>query len=283
MIVVLPLRRGENALPRMNAFLGRIANEYAENRIKHNGSVDFNYLYESVGNLQPALELYYDINVTYQVYVYENFDQRVYFLGHFPHYENGLRDNKLYKDYMNFCASLYALGASVNILPLMGTDHPMDTYLTYYNKGELSHGKVHIATVGETDEIGLLEFISKLASEKFEHHIVHTGRMRGLGLRDVVWPDVVIEPTMRVRTSYEFWEEVLVQPEDTMEMITAKFASKTEDMASRKAIDVLSMYCNHDPSVYHAYKNADREEKGVSFEFETPWNVYNSEAVTRGL
>lgn len=273
MIVVLPIRRGENALPRLNSFLGKFADEYASRRVKHNGNVDLNYLYESVGKLHPALEIHYDINVTYQVFVFENQDQRVYFLGYFPHYEHGLRDNKLHIDYLNFCAGLYALGATINILPLMGADRPLDTYITYYNNGELSHGKVYIATLGETDEVGLLEFISKLATDKSEHHVIHHGRMRGLGIREVVWPEMVVDENTRYKISYDFWEEVLVQPDDTMEMITAKFESKTQDMADRKAIDVISRYCKHDPTVDHAMKNADREEKGVEFPFDTPWNV----------
>lgn len=273
MIVVLPLRKGENALPRLNSFLGKFANEYAENRIKHNGSVDFTYLYESVGKLHPALKIHYSADVMYEVYVFENFDQRVYFLGYFPHYENGLRDNKLHIDYLNFCAGIYALGANISILPLMGVDRPLDTYITYYNNSELSHGKVYIATVGETDEIGLLEFISKLASENLEHHVEHHSRMRGLGIREVVWPDVTLDDRTTFKTSYDFWEEVAVYDTDTAAQITAKFESKTEDMASRKAIDVLSRYCKHDPTVYHAYKTADREDMGVEFPFETPWNV----------
>lgn len=283
MIVVLPIRRRENALPRLNSFLGKFANEYAEHRIKHNGAVDLNYLYESVGKLHPALEIHYDSNVSYQVFVFENQDQRVYFLGYFPHYENGLRDNKLHIDYLNFCAGLYALGGTVNILPLMGADRPLDTYITYYNNSELSHGKVYIATVGEGDEVGLLEFISKLATENNEHRVDHTGRMRGLGIREVVWPDVEIDGQVSYKVSYDFWEEVAVNDSDTAEMIAAKFEGKTEDMASRKAIDVISMYCKHDPTVHHAFKNADREEKGVEFPFETPWNVYTSENATRGL
>lgn len=283
MIVVLPLRRGEAPLPRLNAFMGRIANEYAESRIKHNGEFDFNYLYETVGKFHPALELHYDLNVTYQVYVFENFDQRVYFLGYFPHYENGLRDNKLHIDYMNFCASLYALGAPINALPLMGTDHPMDTYLTYYNNGELSHGKVHIATVGETDEIELLEFISKLATDNGEHVVDHTGRMRGLGVREVVWPDVEVDTTTKMKVSYDFWEEVSVGPDDTIETINAKFEANSAMMSWRKAIEVVSQYCEHDPTVYHAYKNADREDVCKEVSFEAPWNVYCSKGVTRGL
>lgn len=273
MIVVLPMRLGENALPRLNAFLGKISGEYAEDRVKNNGSVDFNYLYESVGKLQPALVIYYDVNVTYQVYVFENFDQRVYFLGYFPHHENGLRDNKLYKDYINFGAALYSLGAEVNILPFMGVDRPLDTYITYYNNGELSHGKVYIATIGESDEIELLDFISKLASDKFDHHVNHRGRMRGLGIREVRWPDIELEDHVTIRTSYDFWEAVLVRDTDTADIITSRLEIKTSDMATRKAIDVVSYHCKHDPTVYHAHKNADREVKGVGFLFEAPWNI----------
>lgn len=272
MIVVLPIRRGENALPRLNSFLGKYSDEYAEHRIKHNGNVDLNYLYESVGKLHPALEIHYDLSVTYEVYVFENQDQRVYFLGYFPHYENGLRDNKLHIDYMNFCAALYSLGATVNVLPLSGTGGPIGTYLTYYNNGELSHGKVQVATIGPDDEVGLLEFISKLASDKTEHVVDLTGRIRGLGIREVHWPKVILDAETTTTVSYFFWEEVIVLPDNTPEEITAKFESKIEDMKSRKAVDVLTRYCKHIPTVEHAFRHADRTVKAELIEIITPWN-----------